>query len=252
MLKKLLHDRKAIAHRRLFQRRICKGLTILISPLAHGFAGGDRRLYAGPMLIRSHALLCAARAHGEHGAVVRALTAEHGLIAAYVAGARGRELRPVLIPGNTLAIELRARGNSQLPSARCELVVSRAPWLSEPLPAAGIGWVTALAAATLPEGHPYPAIHAALGAALDAICHAPSARGWARVLAGYEALLLREVGYGTAPLPPPEESWSDLLARLDRQGHALTSRMFGDRGQSRVIAAREHLIERLRRIDPDS
>ena len=203
------------------------------------------------MLIRANALLCAVRAHGEHGAVVRALTAEHGLVAAYVPGARGSELRPVLIPGNTLAIELRARGNSQLPGARVELMVSRAPWLSEPLPAAGIGWVTTLAAATLPEGHPYPALHTALGAALDAICHAPSARGWARVLAGYEALLLREVGYGTAPMPPDEERWPDLLARLDRQGKALTSRMFSDRGQSRIIASRDQLIERLHRIDPE-
>lgn len=203
------------------------------------------------MLIRANALLCAVRAHGEHGAVVRVLTAEHGLVAAYVSGARGRELRPVLIPGNTLAIDLRGRGNSQLPGARVELVISRAPWLSEPLPAAGISWVTTLAAATLPEGHPYPALHVALGATLDAICHAPSARGWARVLAGYEALLLREVGYGTAPMPPDEENWPDLLARLERQGKALASRMFSDRGQSRIIAARDQLIDRLRRIDPE-
>jgi len=201
------------------------------------------------MLIRADALVCAVRAHGEHGAVIRVLTAEHGLIPAYVAGARGRELRPVLIPGNTLAVELRARGNSQLQTARCELVTSRAPWLGEPLPAAGIGWATTLAAATLPEGHPYPAIHAALGAALDAICHAPSARGWARVLAGYEALLLREVGYGTAPMPPGEESWPDLLARLDRQGTAIGARLFPGKAQHQVMAARTMLIERLRRID---
>lgn len=202
------------------------------------------------MLIRTDALLCATLPHGEHGAVVRVLTVEHGLVAAYVAGARGRELRPVLIAGNTLTIELRARGGTQLPSARCELLISRAPWLSEPLPAAGIGWVTALAAATLPEGHPYPAVHAALGAALDAICHAPSARGWARVVAGYEALLLREVGYGTAPIPPADEAWPDLLARLDRQGSALRARLFGDRGHDRIMPSRARLMERLHRIEP--
>ncbi len=206
------------------------------------------------MLIRAEALVCATRAHGEHGAVVRVMTADHGLIAGYVAGARGRELRPVLIPGNSLAIELRARGGSQLPAIRVELVTSRAPWLSEPLPAAGIGWATTLTAAALPEGHAYPALHAALGAALDAICHAPSARGWARVLAGYEVLLLREVGYGTAPAPPPEEAWPDLLARLDRQGATLGARLFSDRGRAlgHVMGARTQLIERLRRIDqPD-
>lgn len=150
------------------------------------------------MHIRAPAILCAVRAHGEHGAVVRLLTADHGLVAAYVAGARGREMRPLLIPGNVLDADLRARNDSQLPSARIELVTSRGPWLTEPLPSAAIGWACALTAATLPEGYPYPALHAALGASLDAICHAPSARGWARALAGYEALLLREVGYGAA------------------------------------------------------
>jgi len=199
------------------------------------------------MLIRTDALLCATRAHGEHGAVIRALTAQHGLIAAYVSGARGRDLRPVLIPGNTIAVDVRARAPAQLPQARAGLVVRRAPWLAEPLPAAGIGWVTALCAATLPEGHAYPALHAALGAALDAICHAPSARGWAQVVASFEALLLREVGYGTAPTPPQGEAWPDLLDRLDRQGAALTANLFTDR--SRVMAARTTLIERLHRIE---
>ncbi|EGD59617.1 recombinational DNA repair protein (RecF pathway)-like protein [Novosphingobium nitrogenifigens DSM 19370] len=202
------------------------------------------------MLIRVEAILCAMRPHGEHGGIIRALTGDHGMVAAYVSGARGRTLRPVLIPGNTLAVEIRARGGSQLPGARTELVASRAPWLGEPLPAAAIDWATALTAATLPEGHPYPALHTALGALLDAICHAPSARGWARVLAGYEALLLREVGYGTAPSPPPEEPWSDLLARLDRQGNAIANRLLPDR-RGYVLSSRELLMQRLHKITGD-
>jgi DNA repair protein RecO (recombination protein O) len=102
-------------------------------------------------------------------------------------------LRPVLIPGNLVAAEFTRRGDARLPSARVELVASRGPWLAEPLPSAGIAWACALTAAALPEGLPLPAIHTALAALLDAICLAPSARGWARALAGYEALLLREV-----------------------------------------------------------
>lgn len=202
------------------------------------------------MLIRVPALLCALRPHGEHGAIIRAMTEDHGLVAAYVAGARGRDLRAVLIPGNTIAMELRARGDGRLPSARVELVASRAPWLAEPLPAAGIGWCCALAAATLPEGHPYPALHAGLAALLDAICHAPSARGWARVLAGYEVLLLREVGYGTAPAAPPEEDWDVLLARLERQGTAIANRLLADR-RGDVMGLRAILLERLKRIGND-
>lgn len=98
------------------------------------------------MQIRAPAILCSVRPHGEHGAVVRLMTEEHGLAAAYVAGARGRELRPLLIPGNLLEAEVRGRAASQLPSARLELVASRGPWLTEPLPSAGIGWACALTA----------------------------------------------------------------------------------------------------------
>lgn len=202
------------------------------------------------MLIRAPAILCSSRAHGEHGAIVRLMTADHGLAAAYVAGARGRELRPLLIPGNLLAVEVRARTASQLPTARIELLASRGPWLSEPLPSAGIGWACALTAATLPEGHPYPTLHDGLAAVLDAICHAPSARGWAAVLAGYEVLLLREIGYGAAPAPPRDEPWPDLLARLDRQGTVIANRLLADRA-SDVMAARTILLDRLRRISRD-
>lgn len=199
------------------------------------------------MLIRAPAILCASRPHGETGAIVRLLTADHGLAAAYVAGARGRELRPLLIPGNLLEVEVRARIASQLPSARLELVSSRGPWLSEPLPSAGIGWACALTAACLPEGHSYPPLYQGLGALLDAICHAPSARGWARVLAGYEVLLLREVGYGATPAPPPEEAWPDLLSRLERQGKAIGNRLLAERAGD-VMGARAILLDRLRRI----
>ncbi len=199
------------------------------------------------MLIRAPAILCASRPHGETGAIVRLLTADHGLAAAYVAGARGRELRPLLIPGNLLEVEVRARTASQLPSARLELVSSRGPWLSEPLPSAGISWACALTAASLPEGHSYPPLYQGLGALLDAICHAPSARGWARALAGYEVLLLREVGYGATPAPPPEEAWPDLLFRLERQGKAIGNRLLAERAGD-VMGARAILLDRLRRI----
>jgi DNA repair protein RecO (recombination protein O) len=199
------------------------------------------------MLIRAPAILCAARAHGEHGAVVRLFTAEHGLIAGYVAGARGRSLRPVLIPGNLVEAELRMRGDSQLPSARLELATSRGPWLAEPLASAGISWATTLTAEVLPEGQPFPALHSALEAVLDAICHAPSARGWARALAGYEVLVLRELGYGNAPSPPGEEDWDRLIARLARQGLAIGNRLLADPRRD-VMAARAILLDRLKRI----
>jgi DNA repair protein RecO (recombination protein O) len=38
------------------------------------------------MHVAAPAIICAVRAHGEHGAIVRALTPEDGLLAGYVRG----------------------------------------------------------------------------------------------------------------------------------------------------------------------
>ncbi len=197
------------------------------------------------MHIRAPAIVCAARAHAEVGVIVRLLTRERGLIGAYVAGGRGRHLRPVVIPGNLVEAELHARADGRMPTARVELVASRGPWLGEPLPASAIAWVTALTASSLPERHAYPALHTALEAVLDAICQAPSARGWVPGLLGYEALLLRELGYGDhrhelVGLP-------DQLAAFDRMGMVLTRYPLADR-RGDVMGSRALLRERLARI----
>ena len=146
--------------------------------------------------LTADAIVCAVRAHGEHGAIVRALTHEAGLVAGYVRGGRSTRLRPILIPGNLVALELRARTEEQLAGATAELLESRAPLLAEPLAAAAIDWATSLTASTLPESQPYPALYSALSAVLDAIGVASSARQWAAALARYELLLLAELGFG--------------------------------------------------------
>lgn len=142
------------------------------------------------------AIVCAVRPHGEHGAIVRALTGEAGLLGGYVQGGRSSRMRPVLIPGNVVRGTFRARTTDQLASLSVELVQSRGPLLSEPLPAAAIDWASALTAAALPEGHAYPAVFSALSAVLDAVEAAPAARGWAVGLVRYELLLLAELGFG--------------------------------------------------------
>ena len=197
------------------------------------------------MHLTAPAILIAARAHGETAVIARLLTEETGVVAAYVAGGRGRHLRPVVIPGNTVAAEIRARSDSQFPSARLELVRSRGPWLGEPLPAAAIGWATAVTAATLPERHPYPALYAALGALLDAICAAPSARGWAGALVAYEVLMLRDLGYGAAETTRPEVAdLPDALAWLDRLEAPIATRLLAH-SRTDVMGARVLLRERL-------
>src|SRR4051812_24933450 len=148
------------------------------------------------MRFQTQAIVCALRNHGEHGAVVRLLSPEHGLQAAYVRGARGRRMRPVLIAGNIVQAQLSARTETQLPQATVELLHSRGPLLSEPLPAGAIEWATVLTATVLPEGQPYPRLYEALEGVLDAIEAAPSASGWGAALVRYELLLLAELGFG--------------------------------------------------------
>lgn len=148
------------------------------------------------MRVDTPAIVCALRNHGEHGAVVRLMTSAHGLQAAYVRGARGRRMRPVLMAGNVVQAHLSSRTDTQLPQATVELVHSRGPLLSEPLPAAAIEWTTVLTATALPEGQPYPRLYQALDGLLDAIEAAPSASGWGAALVRYELLVLAELGFG--------------------------------------------------------
>lgn len=197
-------------------------------------------------------------------------------------------MRPVLLPGNQVQAEFRARTEEQLAGLTVELAHSRAPLLAEPLPAAAIDWNCALTAAALPEGNPYPVLYPALDGVLAAVEAAPAARGWAAALVRYELLLLGELGFGLdlsacvatggtddlafvspksaaavsreaarghearlLPLPPfllagGTAEWGDVMDGLRLTGHFLARHVLADRRAS-VLAARERLVERLKR-----
>lgn len=193
------------------------------------------------MRVETAAIVCGVRSHGEHGAVVRLLTPEHGLVAAYVRGGRGRRMRPVLIPGNSVSARLQSRTDTQLPQATLELAHSRALILGEALPAAAIDWITALIASALPERQPYPRLFELLTSLLDAIEAAPSASGWANALARFELLVVAELGYGRDNL-----QCEDTLRSLDQSGDQLFRDVLTGRTRS-LQDSRERLVERLRR-----
>jgi DNA repair protein RecO (recombination protein O) len=240
------------------------------------------------MHLLTPAIVCAVRPHGEHGAIVRALTPAEGIQAGYVRGGRSRRLRPILLPGNLIQAEYRARTQDQLAQLAVELVASRAPLLGEALAAAAIEWATALAATALPENQAYPRLYEALDGLLGAIEASPSARSWAPSLVRYELLVLAELGFGLDlsecaatgarddlafvspksgravsagaaeafrdrlfPLPPlllgsGAAEWPDILAGLRITGHFLARDLLIER-QSEVLAARERLVDRLKR-----
>ena len=195
-----------------------------------------------PVLITS-GIVCALRAHGEHGAVARLLTPDHGLVAGYVRGGRSRALRPVLLPGNAVKAEFRARTEDQLASLTVELEHSRAPLLGEPLPAAAIDWACALTAAALPEGTPYPTLYEALDGVLGAVEAAPAARGWAAALVRYELLLLAELGFGLDLSRCAATGTADELAFVSPRSAAAVSRVGAEGYEARLLPLPPFLLQ---------
>lgn len=187
------------------------------------------------MLISTHAIVCAVLAHGEHGAVARLMTPADGLQPGYVRGGRSRRLRPVLLAGNLVQAEFRARTDSQLAALTVELVASRGPLHGEPLAAAAIDWATALTAATLPEGQPYPRLYAALDGVLAAVEAAPAARGWAAALVRYELLILAELGFGLDLAACAVTGARDDLAYVSPRSGAAVSRAAGEPYADRLL-----------------
>ena len=201
------------------------------------------------MHIATPAIVCAVLAHGEAGAVARLMTPADGLQPGYVRGGRSRRLRPVLMPGNVVQAEFRARTDAQLAALTVELVASRATLMAEPLAAAAIAWTCALTATALPEGQAYPRVHAGLEGVLAAIEAAPSARGWARALVRFELLLLAELGFGLERdalprLAGDQPEWQELIAALAVIGERFHRDLLTDRAGG-ILPARERLVTRL-------
>ena len=189
------------------------------------------------------ALICGVRSHGEHGAIARLLTPDHGLLAGYVRGGRSRALRPVLLPGNSVKAEFRARTEDQLAGLAVELDHSRAPLLSEPLPAAAIDWICALTAVALPEGTPYPALYQALDGVLGAIDAAPAARGWGAALVRYELLMLAELGFGLDLGRCAATGGNEDLAFVSPRSAAAVSRAGAAGYEKRLLPLPRFLVE---------
>jgi DNA repair protein RecO (recombination protein O) len=195
------------------------------------------------MHLRAEAIVLSVRAHGEHGAIVRALTESDGLQAGYVRGGRSRRLKPILQPANLILGDWRARTEEQLPGLTVELIHSRAPLFREPLPAAALEWATALTASVLPEGQAYPHLHSALDGVLGAVEAAPAARGWAVALVRYELLLLAELGFGLDLERCAATGASDDLAYVSPKSGIAVSRSGAVGYENRLLRLPRFLLE---------
>ena len=170
------------------------------------------------------AIIVAVLPHGEHGAVVRALSEADGLIAAYVPGGRSRAQRPVLQPGNGVALRLKARSPGALPTAAVELTRSRTALATDRATAAALDYLTALVATVLDEGTAAPRLHAALDGVLDAMAFTDTSV-WRAGVVRFELLLLTELGFGldltTCAATGDPAATADLAYVSPKSSHAV-------------------------------
>ena len=142
------------------------------------------------------AIVLAVRAHGETGAILEALTREHGRHAGLVHGGASRKAKAMLQPGNSLRVTWRARLEENLGSFHIEAAKMRAGVMLEHREAlAGLNAFTSVASAVLPEREPHRPVFEAGEILLDAIAD-DGFEHWGPLYVRWEAGLLEELGFG--------------------------------------------------------
>ncbi len=141
------------------------------------------------------AILLSLSRHGEHAAIGRMLTDEHGLCAALIHGAYSRDKRGLFQTGNLLQASWRARTSDQLGTLKqaditlstAALVMQRADKLQ------ALASACALTESCLAEHHPEPLLFQRLSRWLETLPHNVH---WREEYVRYELALLTLCGYG--------------------------------------------------------
>lgn len=142
------------------------------------------------------ALVVALAPHGEHAVVARFLSADQGLVAAYVQGGRGRKLRPVLQIGNRVALDLVSRSPQQLAFATVHPLGTNMAMMHGPAALALVDYLASLAAACLPEGEAQPRLFPLFDALFGGAAAGAGVADIGPALVRLELALLAELGIG--------------------------------------------------------
>lgn len=133
------------------------------------------------------------RRHGESGAIVSLLTAEHGRHAGRVRSTQGARARGIFVPGNLVLATWRARLDEHLGAMTAELVTAYAARvLDDPGRLGALSAACALIDVALPEREPHPGAFAALQTLLDQALEPD----WIAAYVRWELALLAELGFG--------------------------------------------------------
>ncbi|MBV8977551.1 MAG: DNA repair protein RecO [Alphaproteobacteria bacterium] len=141
-------------------------------------------------------IVLSVRPLGESGAVLEALTRDHGRHMGLVRGGASRKLKPILQPGNTLHLHWRARLSEHLGSFTPEPARARAGELMEGRQSlAGLNAFAAVAGAAMPEREAHANVFEAGAILLDAMLD-DGLDHWGALYVRWEAGLLDALGFG--------------------------------------------------------
>ncbi len=182
----------------------------------------------------NEAVVLAARPHGETGAIVEVLTADHGKYAAHVAGGASRRMKALLQVGTRVQFHFRARLAEQLGSASFEAIgEGPSAWFDDPLALAGLAAAAAVTAGALAEREPHPGAYFAL-IGLMATFGDPDI--WPAVFVRFEAGLLQDLGFGLDLAKCAATGVADNLTWVSpRTGRAVSSAA-GETYRDRLLA----------------
>ncbi len=200
------------------------------------------------MEFEDDAFVLSARAHGETGAIVDLLTAEHGRYAAHVAGGASRRIRPFLQAGARGRVRYRARIAEQLGSVTLEPVGEGPSALfDDPLALAGIAAAAAVAAGALPEREPHPGAFLAFEALSAAFAHPEI---WPAVFVRFEAGLLQDLGFGLDLSKCAATGVTDDLIYVSPRTGRAVSAAAGEAYKDRLLALPGFMLSAQSRLTP--
>jgi len=173
------------------------------------------------------------RRHAEANAIIELLTRAHGRHLGLVRGGAGSRLRPVLQPGNSLAVTWRARLDEHLGHYNVEGLKLRAG--SFLTVAHAVYAVTHLSALLrlLPERDPHQSLFDSFGTILDHLLDPADA---AALIVHFELQLLSELGFGLdLDTCAATGAKIDLAYVSPKTGRAV-SRQAGDEFRAKLLA----------------
>ena len=176
------------------------------------------------------AIILSVRPFGENKGVVNLLTAERGRHAGLVHGFVSRTKKGIYEPGNTVAVEWRARLSEQLGTFQMELVKNpSAVFLDLPIRLAGLSSLCAILDIGLPEREPFGEVWQSTVALIEIISLAEDDTAWLGYYIRWEAELLRALGFGLGLDSCAVSGRSDQLVYVSpKSGNAIHKDHAGD------------------------